>query len=50
MITEVSSTTAGDLQGRTGVEALRGTLTEAVTALFDDQQVVRVVLTELLVQ
>lgn len=50
LITEISSHSAGDVQGREGVEALRKTLTRAVTGLFDDQQVVRVVLTELLVQ
>lgn len=50
VITQVSGHVAADLQGQEGVATLRDGLTAAVDDLFDDGQVVRVVLTELLVQ
>lgn len=50
IITQISSHVAADLQGREGVATLRDGLTTAVSDLFEDGQVVRVVLTELLVQ
>ena len=50
VISEVSSHAAADLQGQAGVSALRTGLTEAVAALFEEDTVVRVALTELLVQ
>lgn len=49
-IAEISRHTASDLRGEAGVKALRTGLSGAVTALFDDEKVVRVALTELLVQ
>lgn len=49
-ITEITRHGADELQGEDGVAALRDGLTSAVGALFEDGQVLRVVLTELLVQ
>lgn len=50
IITELSGHTAEDLRGDDGVEGLRASLDDQVTALFEGGEVVRVVLTELLVQ
>lgn len=49
-ITEITRHGAEELQGEEGVASLRDGLTAAVGALFEDGEVVRVVLTELLVQ
>lgn len=50
VISEISRHGAADLQGHEGVAALRTGLTEAVGDLFEEDTVVRVALTELLVQ
>lgn len=50
IITEISRHSAPELQGDAGVRTLRDGIGTSVTSLFDDGQVVRVVLTELLVQ
>lgn len=50
VITEISRHGAEELQGDAGVRTLRDGIGASVTGLFDDGEVVRVVLTELLVQ
>lgn len=50
VITEISRHDAAGLRGAEGVQALRGSLTDAVVGLFEEGQVLRVALTELLVQ
>lgn len=50
IISEVSRHAAADLRGHEGVQALRSGLSTAVADLFEDGTVVRVALTELLVQ
>lgn len=49
-ISEIARHGAEELQGEDGVTALRDGLTSAIGALFEDGEVIRVVLTELLVQ
>lgn len=50
IITEISRHTAEELQGDAGVRTLRDSIGTRVTGLFVDGEVIRVVLTELLVQ